>query len=277
MLPADSAASATASEAPPYFNLPPAQAKEPGVQRARQLLDQMIQALGGRTWMDMQDMEQDGRTYVFFHGEPSGEGALFRRLWKWPDKQRVEFTNRRELPLFSVLPPVPLKAATWVVIDNGNEGYEITYRGTAKQEPEAVQDYVRRREHSLEWVLRKWLGEPGVAIFYEGPAIAERKPAEQVSIVNAQNDSVTIWIDSSTHLPLKKAFTWRDPKTRYRTEEAETYENYRPVQGIMTPFSITRYKNDDAVSQLFITEASINKGLADSMFDAKAAVLPQKK
>ncbi|MFB3915281.1 MAG: hypothetical protein ACE14M_01020 [Terriglobales bacterium] len=277
MLPAGSAASATASEAAPYFSLPEMQAQEPGVQKAQQLLHQMIEALGGRAWLDMQDMQQEGRTYLFSHGEPSGEGAVFRRLWKWPDKQRVEFSNKRELPLFSVLPPVPLKSVSWVVIENGNEGYEITYRGPAKQDKEVLQDYLRRRNHSLKWVLRKWLKEPGVAIFYEGKAVAARKPAEQVTIMNAQNDAVTIWIDSDTHLPLKKAFTWRDPKTRYRTEEAEAYENYRPVQGVMVPLSITRYRNDDAVNQVFVSQVSINQGLSDVMFDAKAVAAPQKK
>jgi hypothetical protein len=51
-------------------------------------------------------------------------------------------------------------------------------------------------------VLRKWLAEPNIALFYDGPAVAAEKPADQITIMR-QDDSVTIYLDSSTHLPVK--------------------------------------------------------------------------
>src|SRR5512142_3004987 len=219
------------------INMAPGQAQEPGVQKAVRLLDQMVQALGGPAWMGLRDLEQEGRTYSFYHGESTGAGAPFWRFWKWPDKERIELTKQRD----------------WIIIYTGDQGSEVTFKGVEPVEKVTLEDYLRRRHYSLESVLRDWLRQPGVAIFYEGHGVAERKPAEQVSILNAQNESLTIWIDGNSHFPLKKSFTWRDPKTRDRTEEAEGYDNYRPTQGVQMPLSVTRYKNGEAVNQRFIT------------------------
>jgi hypothetical protein len=231
------------------LHLPPT--TDPGSQKAEQLLEQMVEALGGQAYLDLQNMQQSGRTYAFYHGEPSGAGALFWRFWKWPDKDRIELTKQRDV----------------VTLFAGDQGYDITYRGTAAVEAAQLEDYFRRRNHSLPWVLRRWLG-PGTIVLYEGQGVAERKQAENVSIFNAQDDSVTLAIDSNNHLPLRVSFVWRDPQTRDRTEEAEGYANYRPVQGIMTPFSITRYRNGEPTNQRFLTETKYNQNLADSLFQA---------
>lgn len=231
------------------LHLPPT--TDPGSQKAKQLLEQMVEALGGQAYLEVQNMQQSGRTYGFYKGEPSGAGALFWRFWKWPDKDRIELTKQRDV----------------VTLFAGDQGYDITYRGTAAVEAAQLEDYLRRRNHSLPWVLRRWLG-PGTIVLYEGQGVAERRQAEKVSIFNAQDDSVTLAIDSNNHLPLRVSFVWRDPKTRDRTEEAEGYDNYRPVQGIMTPFSITRYRNGEPTNQRFLTETRYNQNLADSLFQA---------
>jgi hypothetical protein len=228
-------------------------AQDPGAQKARELINKMIDALGGQAYLTMQDMEQSGRSYGFSHGEPAGAGALYWSFWKWPDKDRIELTKQRDV----------------VVINNGDKGYEITFRGTSTEEQPALEDFLRRRHYSMQEVLRNWLKQPDTALFYEGTAAAERKPAEQVTIMNSKDEAVTFYIDQNTFLPIKKTFVWRDPKTRDRTEESEVYDNYRAVQGIMTPFSVTRRRDDWATNQRFIFEVKYNQNLPDSMFEAE--------
>jgi hypothetical protein len=231
--------------------LPPA--TDPGAQKAGQLLQQMVAALGGDLYLNLRTMEQTGRSYGFYHGESTGTGTLFWRFWRPPDKDRLELTKQRDVTDLFL----------------GDEGYEITFRGTAKLDPEQLADYLRRRNHSLPWVLHNWFREPGVALLYEGFGVAERKQAEMISVITAQNDSVTIAIDSNSHLPVRVSFTWRDPKTRDRTDEAEGYDNYRMIQGIMTPLSVTRYKDGEPSNQRFITSVTYNRELADSLFAAQ--------
>lgn len=227
--------------------------------KAKALLDQAIQALGGELYLDIQDISQEGRTYSFHLGQPSSFGLQFWRFYKYPDKDRIELTKKRDV----------------VEVYNGDKGYEITYKGTRAADPKDLTDYNRRRQYALDWVLRHWLNKPGVALFYEGPAVAADKPAEQVTILNAKNQGVTIDIDSNTHLPLKKSYSWRDPTDKERNVEEEVYDNYRPIQGIMTPFSVTRFYNGDMSSQRFLTSVSYNQGLSDAKFDAQITYSPK--
>jgi hypothetical protein len=219
--------------------------------RAKALLDQMIEALGGQAYLNIQDISQEGRGYSFHMGRPNSVGTVFWRFYKFPDKDRMELTKQRDV----------------VEIYNGDKGSEVTYKGVRGAENKDLADYIRRRHYSLDWVLRRWLQEPGIALFYEGTTVADQKGVEQVTIMNAHNEAVTLAIDSLTHLPVKKTFTWRDPADKQRNVEDEVWDNYRLVQGLMTPFSVTRYYNGDMSNQRFLTSVTYNKGLDDSLFD----------
>jgi hypothetical protein len=218
--------------------------------RAKALIEQMIQALGGEAYLSIQDMTQEGRTYAFHHGQPEGAGVLFWRFYKYPDRDRIELTKQRDV----------------VYIYRGDQGFETTYKGTRADDPKTVSDYVRRRQYALDWVLREWLHEPGIALFFEGSAVAAQKDTLQVSIINSRNQAVTLNIDANTHLPVKKSFSWRDPTDKQRNFEDEVFDAYRPVSGIMTPFSITRFYNGDMSNQRFVTGVAYNKGLSDTLF-----------
>src|SRR5690242_14399365 len=93
--------------------------------KARVLLDQAIQALGGQAYLSIQDISQEGRTYSFHHGEPSSYGVLFWRFYKYPDKDRIELTKQRDV----------------VYINNGDKGYEVTFKGTRAADPKDVAEY----------------------------------------------------------------------------------------------------------------------------------------
>ena len=243
----------------PANSVAPAQSvpQDQNARKARALLDQAIQALGGQAWLNMQDMREEGRSWSIYHDQPTGT-AQFWLFWKYPDKERVELTKKRD----------------WIIINNGDQGYEVTFRGTAPEEQKALQDYLRRRKYSLVWVLRKWLKEPGVALFYDGQVIAAQKQAQQVTIMNAQNEAVSIDMDYDSHLPIKKSFIWRDAD-RYRNEEVEIYDNYKMIQGVATPLSVSRFHNGDMVNQRFISNASYNQNLPDSLFQANVTWNPK--
>lgn len=238
-----------------------ASAQDPSVQKAARLTNEMIRALGGDAWLNMRTMQSEGRSYSFDHGQPSGTGLVFWRFWEWPDKERIELTKQRDV----------------IELFNGDKGYEITYKGTATQDPKEMEDYLRRRDHSLDWVIRKWLPAPGTMIFYSGTAMVERNLADQITVLNSSNDSVTISIDGQMHLPVKVAYSWRDPLDRQMDDESVVFSNYKLVQGIQTPYSTVRYRNGDMTSQRFVTGVTYNNGLAPTLFETKGITYnPQK-
>ncbi len=238
---------------PPTQSIPNDQAN---AQKAKQILDQAIQALGGQAYLTITDMKSEGRGYSFHHGEPNSLGTVFWRFKKFPDKERVEFTKKRDV----------------IQIYTGEKGFEITYKGVRPLEhKEELDPYMRRRHYALDVVLRQWLNQPGVALFYEGQNVASQKETDQVTIMNNKNEAVTLNIDINTHLPVKKSFSWRDPADKERNVEDEIFDNYRPVQNIMTPFDTTRMFNGEMSAQTFLTNASYNQNLSDTLFDPQAA------
>ncbi|MGC2449324.1 MAG: hypothetical protein WA477_16870 [Candidatus Sulfotelmatobacter sp.] len=228
--------------------------------QAKSVIEQGIQALGGQTWLTIRDREQQGRTYGFHSGRPTGSGGLFWSFFEFPEKERVEFTKERDVAQVFI----------------GNKGYEITYKGPHPVEQKDVEDYLRRRRFSLDTVLRTWVNDPSVVLLYDGNAVAAQHPALQVTLINAKNEGVTLYFDVDTHLPVKKTFEWRDPVDRQKNLEEEVYDNYKPVSGIMAPYSITRFFNGDMSNQRFLNSVTINQGLDPAMFDPNSGYNPNK-
>jgi hypothetical protein len=230
--------------------------------QARAALDAMVKALGGDAWLNMQNREYQGRTAGFYHGKPSGATAEYWEIHAWPDHDRIEFTKHRDV----------------VQIYTGREGWEIIFSGKKPLPVDQVEDYLRRRDHSIETVVKKWLKDPQSILLYEGQRLAERHLAEQVTVISAQNESVTIQIDSQTHLPLNRSFQWRDPLYKDKDEDTEEYDNYRDVDGFQTPFTTTRLKNGDMINQRFLFKALYNQALPADEFspDAAAAKIVKK-
>jgi hypothetical protein len=161
-----------------------------------------------------------------------------------------------------------------VYIYNGDKGYEKTYKGTASEEDKIVQEIVRRRQHSLEVVLREWLKDPQTVLFYEGQSVADQQMVDVVSILNKNNDQLSIGIDIHTRLPINKRYTWRDPD-KYKVEEETIYGNYRTVQGITTPYTITNKRDGEISGQTFLTHVEYNATFQTNFFDAKATYNPE--
>ena len=167
------------------------------------------------------------------------------------------------------------KRSIWPSIHNGNQGYEISYKGTAAQEKLDLQTYLRRRDHSPEWVFRKWINDPTVALFYNGLDVVDSKPTEGVTLLNSHDDSVTVGSTRARTIPSRISYSWRDQKDKQKNTEEEIYDNYKPEDGIMTPHSFTRYFNGEMSQQRFITKAKYNMNLPDTLFEANVTYDPK--
>ena len=252
-VPAESAGSTANSWLPPLTG-----SEDETVTKARKLLTEMIEAIGGQAYMDIQTVDQTGITYSFYNGKPNSVGTEFHRLLKLPDKERMELTKQRDV----------------VYIENGDKGYEITYKGTTLQDPKSWREYVRRHNFTMEHLLKVWLKEPGVQIYYVGTGIAEQRMTYLVSLMNSKNESATFYIDQNSHLPIKKTFSYRDPMDKQKDEEGEIYGNWRMEGSINTPHSIVRTHNGDYANQRFIKTTTYNTPIADTLFEAKPTFDP---
>jgi hypothetical protein len=235
----------------------PTPAGQTNQQKARAVLEQMIQALGGQAYLSVEDYYAEGRSGSFHNEALVGEGLIYR-YWKWPDIDRIELTKERDI----------------VELYIGDNAYEITYRGIRALDPakdERLRASLLRRHYSLEIVLRKWLNEPGILLLDEGPTLSENRMAEKITVINANNEAVTILVAPDSHLPLEKRFSSRDPRYRERDEESTIYGNWRVEQGINTPHTILTKRNGETISQQILAHVTYNTHPPANLFDPSAA------
>src|SRR4029453_6168449 len=113
------------------------------------------------------DFKQEGRGFGFYQGSSVGVGVPFTRFYSYPDKERYEF----------------FKEGEGVIIHNGDKGYETTFRGTRPEDAKDNADYNRRRQYTLDVVLRGWAQDSKTAFFYDGESIAETRPVYKVTLM----------------------------------------------------------------------------------------------
>ena len=230
-------------------------AAQKNARQARAALNAMVEALGGPAWLNLKNQMRQGHVAAFYQGKPSGGTTDYWEYHAWPDHDRIEFTKHRDVVEFFV----------------GRTGTEVTYRGKAPLPQDIVDDYLRRRDHSIETAIKVWLKDPRTILIYEGQRLAERHLADQVTLISAENEAVTILMDTQTHLPLRRTFEWRDPVYKDKNLDAEEYDDYHVVGGLPTPFTITRFKNDDMTRQQFLDKVTYNEELPGDFWSVDAA------
>jgi len=223
--------------------------------QARAALNQMVQALGGELWLNINNVETEGHIAAFFQGNPDLGTTDYFYYHQWPDRDRIELTKHRDDVLFYI----------------GNQGWEVTYRGKKALPKDQVDDFLLRRDYSIETVVKVWLKDPRTILTYEGPHLVERHLGVQVSAISADNQAVTIVLDTDSHLPLREQFQSRNPVYHDLDTYAEEYDDYHTIDGFPTPFTITRIKNGDVVQQRYVTRVKYNQNLPADFWDPNAA------
>ncbi len=225
-------------------------------ERGRALLDAMVKALGGEAWLNRHTLLEEGHSAAFFRGAPTGAVVDFWTFRQFgsdgqQDRERTEFTKKRDV----------------VHLWTRDNGYEITYKGKTTLPKDQVTDYLRREHHSIESVVHEWLKAPGVMVVAEGTGMVERRLVDTVTVLSANNDAVTLDLEATTHLPLRRTFQWRNETFKDHDEDAEEYDDYHTIDGLPTPFAITRYHNGDMTSQLFYRKIEYGAPMAPELFN----------
>ena len=256
---------------------PEQRAGETQEQHGRRLLGEMLTALGGDTWLNKRTSVREGQTAAFFRAEPTGTVTRFveyREFEQGPlnlgpapaskpaqvEESRVEFVSYKGLI-------TPGTKRDLVHLWTADQGYEETYKGTTTLPEKQVADFIRRRAHSLEAVMRDWVNAPGTVVLYEGAGERDRRPVEKVSILAANNDAIEIEIEQGTHLPLQRSYRWRNEQFKDYDLEEEVYGDWRQFDGVMTPMNTEEYKNGDMIGQTFYKKVGFNETIDAALFN----------
>ncbi|HZZ39857.1 MAG TPA: hypothetical protein VFE06_12055 [Acidobacteriaceae bacterium] len=258
-------AQAPSPDAPPISSVAAAApSQDPSAAKAKAVLDAMVQALGGERWLNRQNSYMEGRIAAFYQGKPTGATV---RYWEWdtPTTTRIDLTEATK------------DKHNWTQVYTGEQCWEVTFRGKNPIPKDQCAAANRSHDHSIDAAVRVWMKDPSTILMYEGQSLAGRHLAQQVTLLNAQNDSITIQVDSDSHLPLSRSWSWRDPVYKDKNEDAEEFDDYHVIDGLPTPFTITRTHNGDETQQRFVFKAAYNVALPPGGFDADAIAAHWKK
>jgi hypothetical protein len=223
---------------------------EQSAAKAKAVIAQSIAAMGGPAYLNVHDVTYEGRLSQFGH---SGELNGFEKFLDFevpPEKDRQENLPKRNL----------------IEVFNGKEGWLLDRGGVQEEGEEAIARFQEDQKKDIDNILRHRILEKDMSFHYAGPDVVDMKEVEWVELTDSDDRTIRIAFAKGTHLPVRKIVTVRDARTRLRTEELEYYSNYHPIQGVTTPFQITREKNDIKVYQVFFDKISFNTNPAPEMF-----------
>ena len=101
---------------------------------------------------------------------------------------------------------------------------------------------------------------------YAGPDVVDLKEADWVELVDNENRTIRIAFARNTHLPIRKTVDTRNPNTQLKGQEIEYYSLYHVIDGVQTPFQITRERNGLKIYQVFFEKCQYNTNVPDSLF-----------
>lgn len=233
-------------------------------QNGKQIADQALAALGGDRFLSVQDRIESGRAYSFYREELSGlsRAKIYTRYLKASDAAGPGGLLMEERQSFGK----DERSGAVLFTADGN-GYQITFRGARPLPPETLDRFKDSTLHNVFYILRERLKEPGLVIESKGSDIVDNLPVDIVDITDADNRTVTVYFQRSTHLPVRQVYFRRDPKTRERNEELTIYSKYRDVGGgVQWPFDVQRLRNGDRVFQIYSDDVQVNQSLPDTLF-----------
>jgi hypothetical protein len=247
---------------------------EQSAAKAKQVLQQVITALGGQAFLNVRDTDCEGRVAQFgTNGDLMGF-TQFRDTWVLPDKNRTDYISKSQNTLALFLLGIDdLSVAHGGVMStvyDGDHGWILDKSGVSDQPEDAVIAFTEAVQGGMNNMLRSRMNEPGVEAHYAGTDLLDMKEAEWIEFTDRDHRNLRLALDKFTHLPLRWVVTTRDPETRERTEVTTSYVQYLANDGVKTALNIVRQRNDRKISQTFLTGCKYNSNLATQMFTRAA-------
>ncbi len=229
--------------------------------RGKQLVDDVVAAIGGEKFLTMSDRVESGRAYSFYRDQLTGLSIakIYTRYLTVTKGRSGEELGQRERQAFG-------KNEDSSVLFTENAGWEITWRGAKDMPKERFDRYRETTLRNVFYLLRQRLHEPGMIFESRGTDVFENLPVEILDITDSQNRVVTVTIHQSTKLPVRQVYVWQNPETKQRDEEVTHFARYREVGGVQWPQEITRERNGEKIYQIFSDSVLINRDLTDNLF-----------
>ena len=218
--------------------------------KAKQILQQAIAGLGGPAYLNVKDITVEAKLGQFDHSGQLRGYAKIIDIAVPPDKDRTENLPKRNI----------------IEVRNGDKGWDLDRGGVSEATITDMATSEEDTKKDIDNILRHRIHEAGMIFRYGGLDVVDYEESDWVELVDSDNRTFRIAVSRSSHLPIRKVVDTRDANTRMRTEEIEYYSNYHPIDGIQSPFQITRERNGIKIYQVFFDKFEYNTGVSPQLF-----------
>ena len=233
-----------------YAQNPDTLMPEQSTAKGKQVLQQLIDGLGGPTYLDIKDSDCEGRLARFGHnGEMTGY-TNFKDFWRYPDSNRTEYSKKGVIINLYV----------------GDKGWTLDKSGVSELSEASVADFQDQARRDIHNLLRHRLNEPGMVIRYGGSDIADLRPVDLVDLTDAYGHNFRLAVDKTTHLLVRSVVTTADKTNESRDVETNIYTNFQLMDGVRTAMQIAQDRNGRRSSQVFFTTCKYNSNLPSDLF-----------
>jgi len=228
---------------------------EASATKARQILAQLFNAMGGAAYLNARESECSGRFSQFGHNSDLTSYMEFKDYWRFPDNHRIDYGKKGN------------------IIDSfsGDDGWTLDHDGVSEQtypQLQAFQEQLRKDPHYL---FRFRLKEPGLMFRYGGEDLIDMRPVDWVELTDQKEWTYRVAVLRENHLMVRFVVIEPDPENHDRIEEVTSYANYHPLDGVETAFQIVRTRNGRRILQAFFDTCKYNPNLPADFF-SKAAL-----
>ena len=242
---------------------------EKSAAKAKQLVQQAIEALGGAAFRNYGELECEGRLAEFDHNGDRAGDANYHNYWHFPDKNRTEYVvNSTKGGLLGVFVGIlPIKGGVFIQVFSGNEGWTMDKSGVNEAPASSVSNFQAAAKNHFRNVLLLKVKEQDVFLRYTGTATVDLRQVDWVEITDrGEEGSIRLALDHSTHLPSRVVVASKDEETGQMDEDVTIFTNYQPNDGVQIPMQVNRLHNDRRTYQLFYSSCKANPSLPADFF-----------
>ena len=241
---------------------------EQSAAKAKHVLDQLIDAMGGQAYLNTRETDCTGRLAQFEHNGNLSGYTNFRDYWHLPDKNRTEYEMKGAKGGFLgvLIGQIPFKGGTIIELYNGDEGWTMDKSGVNEADVTVVEEFQNSLKRQIWNLLLKRASDKDTFLYYAGIGIADMREVEWIDFNDADDNKVRVALDHGSHLPLRVVATTANEEMHDRDEDVTIYSNYRDQQGIQTAMQISREHNGRRTRQIFFNSCTNAPNLPTNFF-----------
>jgi len=243
---------------------------EQSVAKAKQVLTQLLNGLGGPGYTEVRESECTGRRAVFGHDGGLVGYINFDDFRRFPDKARIEYIGKgRNTILQSLIGIDDLEFAHGgivITMFNGDRGWTYDRSGVNELPVTSVSEFQEQVKRNIDNLLRFRIKEPGIVIRFGGNDTVDLKQVDWVEITDSEERKFRLAVDRSTHWLVRAVVSTKDPEYNQINDDTTIYTNYQLQDSVWTPLQVSREHNGRRTAQFFYDTCRYNPGFPDDLF-----------